>query len=275
MTAYSPPPALAATWSSLCLPPTSSRRARQRALALDAVMPRLGWRGGREGAGAPAALTHRVDPAQRQCASSSPAHATARSLPDTARRRLPRRDPHGALLDLPAAPGDIVHHAERRGAPEAVVRRLRLWPPPGGGARVEPRGALALPARADASSLDVLPLRPEQSPAVPRGGAAARRIRGGPGPRNAPASATSRHRNLRRARRPGGRRPPPPCRASSRAIHWLRADGEAAPTATAVEAIRLPRARSADTVERPAPTAGVSLLADAQRGRRATLFSGE
>ena len=105
---------------------------------------RLG-RGGR-GARAPAAAGGR--PAARAAsATSSPGTRSRSSIPVAGRRRL-----HGEILDVllatDADPADIVHHAEAAGAEDVVADVRARRRPSRRGARLEPRGVLALPPRA-------------------------------------------------------------------------------------------------------------------------------
>ena len=73
-------------------------------------------------------------------------NAIRSSIPIAARRRL-HAEILEALLAADADPADIVHHAEAAGA-RGRRRRVRARRrAAGGGARVEPRGVLALPAR--------------------------------------------------------------------------------------------------------------------------------
>ena len=109
----------------------------------------------------PAGRRRRRSPSAGSCSRSQPRyvrfrHELARnairsSVPIAARRRL-HAEILEALLAADADPADIVHHAEAAGA-EDRRRRLRARRcAAGGGARLEPRGVLPLPARRRRSS---------------------------------------------------------------------------------------------------------------------------
>ena len=109
---------------------------------LDSVMP--GWAGAADEPERRRLLE--VDSAYVRFRHELARHAIRSSLPVAARRRL-HAEILEALLEANADPADIVHHAEAAGA-RGRRRRLRARRRAArGGARVESRGVLPLPAR--------------------------------------------------------------------------------------------------------------------------------